>query len=338
MEAEITRMKLQSAALRILSGGIFAALLTIAFTPPGYAQTSTANEIVKIGYPSRGITELPLRIAQTQGFFQQERLDVQVIQMRANITIAALSTGDLDYGAPLDSIIRASARGQPLKAVVSFVNKPMHYLVAAPQISTVEQLRGRTIALNSFGSAEQLTCYAILKAHGIDPDRKEVQIVFLGDSPVRLQALKRGIVDATMVLIPEVILAGNAGFKNLAHAGAFMELSTPGLGTTDRLIKEKPDQVRRVVRAVVRSIFFIRKNKAEAVRVIMSWLALDRNVAERSYEMALDSFSEDGSLTDKGVATSIRLERERGGIKGEVALSQVFDRSFVREAQNETSR
>lgn len=313
-------------------------MLSLGAATAARGQASGKSETVRIAYPSRGVTVLPLRIAQVQGFFQQERLEAELIQMRAGITVAALITGDIDYGAPLDSIVRASARGQPLKAVVSFVNRPMHYLVSKPQIRTVEELRGKTLALNSSGSSEQLTSTAILKSHGIDPDNKEVQIIFLGDSPVRLEALKRGIVDATMVLIPHVILASNAGFKVLGHAGSFMELSTPGLGTTERILKDKPDQVKRVVRAVVKAILFMRKNKQESVRIMMSWLALDRDVAEKSYDMALDSFSEDGSPSQKGLATSIRLEKERAGIKAEVPLAKVFDPSILQEVHNELKR
>jgi NitT/TauT family transport system substrate-binding protein len=313
---------------------IFAIMLVIGMVAEARAQTAGKAEVVRIAYPSRGVTVLPLRIAQVQGFFQQERLEAELIQMRAGITVTALTTGDLDFGAPLDSIIRAAARGQPLKAVVSFVNKPMHYLVAKPQIGTVEELRGKTIALNSFGSSEQLTLYAILRSHGIEPDKKEVQIVFLGDSPVRLEALKRGIVDATMVLIPHVILASNAGFKVLGHAGSFMELSTPGLGTTDRLLKQKPEQVKRTVRAAIKAVLFMRKNKEQSVRIMMSWLALDRDVAEKSYDMALDSFSEDGSPSRKGLMTSIEL----AGVKENVSPSRVFDFSLLQEAQSELKR
>ena len=313
---------------------IFLALLAVCGGVRAYAQPASKPETIRIAYPSRGVTVLPLRIAQVQGFFQQERLDAELIQMRAGITLTALTTGDLDYGAPLDSLVRAAAKGQPLKAVVSFVNKPMHYLVARPQIATVGELRGRTIALNSFGSAEQLTLYAILKSHGIDPDKKEVQIVFLGDSPVRLEALKRNIVAATMVLIPYVIIASNSGLRVLGHAGSFMELSTPGLGTTDRIIKQKPDQVKRVVRAVVKAMLFIRKNREESIRIMMSWLSLNRDVAEKSYDMALDSFSEDGSPSRKGLMTSIEL----AGIKEEIPLSKVFDFSFLQEVHSELKR
>ena len=313
---------------------IFTGVLMIGMVAEVEAPNAAKAETIRIAYPSRGVTVLPLRIAQVQGFFQQERLEAELIQMRAGITVAALTTGDLDYGAALDSIVRAAARGQPLKAVVSFVNKPMHYLVAKPQIATVGELRGRTIALNSFGSAEQLTLYAILKSHGIDAEKKEVQIVFLGDSPVRLEALRRNIVDATMVLIPYVILASNSGLKVLGHAGSFMELATPGLGTTDRIVKQKPDQVKRVVRAVVKAMLFIRKNREESVRITMSWLSLNRDVAEKSYDMALDSFSEDGSPSRKGLMTSIELS----GVKEEVPLAKVFDFSFLQEIHNELRR
>ncbi|MGH7874664.1 MAG: ABC transporter substrate-binding protein [Candidatus Binatia bacterium] len=319
---------------QLLFGVLLAVLFPIDGVAPARAQTVAKAEIVRIAYPSRGVTVLPLRIAQVQGFFHQENLDAELIQMRAGITVAALTTGNLDYGAPLDSIVRAAARGQPLKAVVSFVNKPLHYLVAKPQIGTVAALRGRTIALNSFGSAEQLTLYAILKSHGIDADKKEVQIVFLGDSPVRLEALKRGIVDATMVLIPYVILASNSGLKVLGHAGSFMELSTPGLGTTDRIVKQQPDQVKKVVRAVVKAIVFMRKNKEESVRIMMSWLALNRDIAEKSYDMALDSFSEDGSPSQKGLMTSIEL----AGVKEDVSPAKVFDFSFLQAVLSELKR
>jgi len=302
------------------------------------AQTAAVTEKIRIAYPSRGITVLPLRLAQTEGFFQQERLDAELIQMRAAITVTALSTGDIQYGAQTDSIVRSAARGQPLKGVLSFVNKPMHYLVAKPQFNSVEELRGKTLAINSFGASEQLTLWALLKAHGIDPDKKDVQVIAIGDSPVRLEALKRGIVDATVVLIPHVIIARNGGFKVLGHAGNYLELSTPGLGVTDQLLKDKRDQVKRTVRAVVKAILFMRKNKEQSVRAAMNWLALDRDVAEKSYDMALDSFSEDGSPTLKGLQNSVTLEKQRAVIKEEIPLTKVFDFSALQEVHSELKR
>jgi ABC-type nitrate/sulfonate/bicarbonate transport system substrate-binding protein len=325
-------------SVRLIVTVLIAALGGVCLVPHARAQPQTRNELIRIGYPSRGMTVLPLRIAQLQGYFQQERLEAEIIQMRAAVAVTALTTGDIQYGAPLDSIVRTAARGQPLKGLVSFVNKPMHYLVSKPQIGSVEELRGKTLAINSFGASEQLTLWALLKSHGIDPDKKEVQVIAIGDSPVRLEALKRGIVDATVVLIPHVIIARNSGFKVLGHSGAQLELSTPGLGAADQLLRDKRDQAKRVVRAMVKAITFLRKNKEGSVRTAMSWLALDRDVAEQSYDMALDSFSEDGSPSLKGLQNSIALEKQRAGTKEDIPVTKVFDFSLLQEVHAELRR
>src|SRR3990172_2515242 len=317
-------------------------LFTFMSSESGAEQTPlpipVKTEKVSIAYPSRGITVLPLRIAQIKGFFKEEGLEPEIIQMRAGVIITALSTGDIDYGAALDSLVRASARGQPLKGLLSFVNRPMHYLVSRAELSSVRELRGKTLAISSFGSTEQNTTNAILRAHGLEPDRKDVLVVALGDSPVRLEALKRGIVDATVILIPHVIVARNLGFKVLAHAGDFIELSTPGLGTNDKLFRDRPDQVKRVVKAAVRGLLFLRHNRDESVRIMTEWLALDKDIAGQAYDMGLKSFSEDGSPSEKGLLTSIQLEQERAGVKKDIPISKVFDLSILQEVQKELKR
>ena len=256
------------------------AALGVACVPPrAQAQSPGKNELIRIAYPSRGMTVLPLRLAQTQGFFQQERLDAELIQMRAGITVTALASGDIQYGAPTDSIVRSAARGQPLKGLLSFVNKPMHYLVAKANFNSVEELRGKTWR-STLSAPQAVDALGAAQGPGIDPDKKEVQVVAIGDSPVRLEALKRGIVDATVVLIPHVIIARNSGFKVLGHGGSHLELATPGIGVTDQFLKEKRDQAKRTVRALVKAILFMRRNREESVLAAMSWLALDRDVAE----------------------------------------------------------
>jgi len=305
---------------------------------PAAAQPAAKPEKITIAYPSRGITVLPLRVAQVKGFFKAEGLEAEIIQMRAGVAVTALTTGDIDFGAPLDSIIRASARGLPLKGLMSFVNKPMHYLVARPEFSSVRDLRGRTLAISAFGSTEQLTTFATLNAHGLDPEKKDVKVVALGDSAVRLEALKKGIVDATVILIPFVIVAENQGFKILANAGDYLELSTPGLGTSDRMLREKRDQIKKTVRAAAKGLLFIRQNRDETVRIMMDWLALDKDTAEKAYQMGLKAYSEDGTPSEKGVATSVRMETEKAGMKKDVPPGKIFDLTFLQEVQREIKK
>jgi ABC-type nitrate/sulfonate/bicarbonate transport system substrate-binding protein len=320
--------------LRIFAWAVLPAVL---ISYPCAGQQAKTEKIT-IAYPSRGITVLPLRVAQVKGFFKAEGLEPEIIQMRAAVAVTALTTGDIDYGAPLDSIIRASVRGLPLKGLMSFVNKPMHYLVARPEFGSVRDLRGRTVAISAFGSTEQFTTFATLNAFGLDPDRKDVKIVALGESTVRLEALKKGLVDATVILIPYVIVAENLGFKILANAGDYLELSTPGLGTSERLLREKPDQIKRTVRAAARGLLFIRQNRDETVRIMMDWLALDKDTAARAYQMGLHAYSEDGSPSEKGVAASVRLELEKAGTKKDIPMAKIFDLSFLQAVKGEIKK
>lgn len=312
---------------------ILLAIITVAseLSAQQAQHQASKTEKIRIGYPSRGITVLPLRIAQVRGFFRDERLEPELIQMRAGILLTALTTRELDYGAPLDGIVRASARGQPLKGILSFVNRPMQYLASRPELTGVKELKGKTLAISSFGSTEHYITMEIPRAHGLEPDRKDVQLVALGDSLVRLEALKRGIVDATVVLIPYIIIARNLGFRVLAYAGEYLELSTPGLGTSDKLLQEKPEQAKRVAKAGVRGLQFLRQNREESLQIMMEWLALDRKTAEEAYDMGLKSFSEDGSPSEKGLLTSIRL----AGVQKEIPLAKVFDPRILQQVHKD---
>ena len=135
-------------------------------------------------------------------------------------------------------------------------------------------------------------------------------------------------------------------------AAAAWSWPLPGIGVTDQFLKEKRDQAKRTVRALVKAILFMRRNREESVRAAMSWLALDRDVAEKSYDMALDSLTRGWQSDFEGVAKqrdagkttggnqgrysaheSLRLQSApRGAWRAEaLAVSGVF---FLREAQS----
>jgi hypothetical protein len=213
-------------------------MLVIGMVTQTLAQTASKGERVRIAYPSRGVTVLPLRIAQVQGFFQQEHLEAELIQMRAGITVAALTTDDLDYGAHRWIRLFGLRREQLLKAVLSFVNKPMHYLVSGPQIASVRELRGLD------------HCAELLRQRGAVNSVRDLEISrhrrrqerspncvsrrqpwrSVKNAALSMRRWSDPLRDPRQQLRPQ----------GLGHAGSFMELSTPGLGTTDRIVNKSP--------------------------------------------------------------------------------------------------
>ena len=106
---------------------------------------SFAAERITIATPSRGLFEFPSVVAIRKGYYKDEGLDVDKVQMQPAIAVKALITGDVDYLLAWGSAIRAAVTGVPIKAVVGMASRPLHVLIARPEIKTPKDLKGKII-------------------------------------------------------------------------------------------------------------------------------------------------------------------------------------------------
>src|SRR5262249_8281826 len=104
---------------------------------------SIAAERITIATPSRGLFEFPSVVAIRKGYYKDEGLDVDKVQMQPAIAVKALITGDVDYLMAWGSAIRAAVTGVPIKAVVGMASRPLHVLIARPEIKTPRDLKGK---------------------------------------------------------------------------------------------------------------------------------------------------------------------------------------------------
>jgi len=161
-----------------------------------------ANQAI-ISYSSRSYAFLPAQVAVAQNFFRDENLEALLIQMRSQVTVPALISGEVQYTLSFGNIIGSAMQGLPFKILAVLTDKPLHSLVGRPEIKSISELRGKRIGTQRIGGSDQLAAEAILQAKGIDP--KEVQFVTLGgDEPVRVEILKKGLVDAICTVPPVV--------------------------------------------------------------------------------------------------------------------------------------
>ncbi|HSK30603.1 MAG TPA: ABC transporter substrate-binding protein, partial [Candidatus Limnocylindria bacterium] len=79
-----------------------------------------AADKVRMSISSVDVSFLTAGVGQKRGFFRDEGLDLELIRMNANISITALSTGDVDYTMIFASVVRGAMRGLPMKVVASF--------------------------------------------------------------------------------------------------------------------------------------------------------------------------------------------------------------------------
>jgi len=168
---------------------------------------SNAAEKITVSYSSRTYAFLPAQVAVAKGFFKDENLDPVLIQMRSQVTVPALLSGEVNYTLSFGNIIAGAMQGMPFKILAVLTDKPLHHIVARPEIKTIADLRGKRIGAQRIGGSDQLAAEAILQAKGLD--LKEVQFVTLGaDEPVRSEMLRKGLVDLCCSSWPKSTGAG----------------------------------------------------------------------------------------------------------------------------------
>ena len=304
-------------------------IAVVCWASPGEGFAAGAERIM-MGTPSRGLFEFPVVIAIQKGFFNDEGLDVRKIQMQPQIGVKALVSGDIEYFLAWGSTLRAAATGVPLKVVVGLAARPLHILIARPEIKSGKDLRGKTIGVDSFAGTVDYLSRVAVRHYGMEPDR-DVKIIVAGESPIRLAALKAGSIDATPIDVAFAIKAEEEGLNRLVYLGDITDLPISGIGTTYEKIAKHRDQVKKIIRGSLRGTRFMKQNRAETLRMMSDYLRISPSQAAKTYDASISAFTDDGFVPDKGVALDVSLVRERLKMTKEIPLSQVVDWSLLKE-------
>jgi NitT/TauT family transport system substrate-binding protein len=289
-----------------------------------------AAERIMVATPSRGLFEFPVVVALRKGFFKDEGLDLDKIQMQPQIAVKALVAGDVDYLMAWGSAVRAAVTGVPIKAVVGMAARPLHVLITRPEIKGAKELRGKTIGVDSVAGTVDYLSRLAARHFGLEPD-KDVTIVVTGESPTRLAAIRAGSIDATPIDVAFAVKAEEEGFKRLLYLGDIIDLPLSGIAVTDKKLQTEREQVKKVVRATLRGTRFMKQNRAETLQMLSDYLRITPSQAAKAYDASINSFADDGMISDKGVSLDVQLTRERLKITKEIPLSQLVDWSVLKE-------
>jgi NitT/TauT family transport system substrate-binding protein len=225
-------------------------------------------------------------------------------------------------------------RGIPVKVVAVLLDSPPYAMISRPEVKSIKALAGRTLGMGVYGSTTDVVARMMLERSGIDPE-KDVKLVAFGLDSARLAALQEGLVDAAVIAPPADAQARRLGLNVLARANDFLRFPHIGLGTSNRVIKEKPQELKKVTKALLRANRFIRENRDESIRILMDWGGTEKENETDAYDSTWQVFSPDGSLSEDGMRLVIEDGKKALKITRAVPLSEVADVSALREAQRE---
>src|SRR6266487_4509708 len=309
-------------------------ILWCLFVIPILHSSVQAADKIRIGFSALIASYSSLPLGQKRGFLQEEGLQAEFIRMNPTVGLATLITGEIDYYTQLGAGVAAAIRGVPVKIVACYVPGPTATLIARPEFKSVQELRGKTIGIDVFGSNLDIIARNIFKHSGLDPD-KDIKFLAGGPLEARFSSMKQGLIAATFGGPPTDFLGKKMGFVVLARANELFSFPVTGVVSSVKKIKEKPEEVKRVIKAGIKANRYIRQNRDGTIQTFMEWLKLDKEMATATYDSVGKAFNDDGSLPEDGLRLLIEETRKAGKVSREIASSEVVDLSILREAQRE---
>jgi len=267
-----------------------------------------------------GVQNLPIYAAQAKGFFARRGLEVDV-QFTPNSQVMreglAKGTYDLTHAA-VDNGIALVELAKADAVVLMGGDSSLNGLYVQPEIRSVAELRGKTVAVDAPDTAYAFQLYRMLELGGVQ--RHEVTVKVVGGVALRLEAMRRDkSVAATMMNLPYSVMADREGFRNLGMAvralGAYQGTAAYAMRPWARA---NADAVVRYIQAYVEGLRWVKTpaNKTEAVAFLVERLKLGDELASHCYDIFADpagGFTADARLDVEGFKNVLRLRAELEG-------------------------
>jgi ABC-type nitrate/sulfonate/bicarbonate transport system substrate-binding protein len=268
------------------------------------------SERVRIGMPSFSLSFIAPQVGYAKGFFREEGIDAEIIRIATNVGVVAVTTKEIGYTTAVGAGLRSGVRGLPIKVVTYFNGRPLHVVVAKPEIKSVAELRRKVIGFAGYGDSTEFMLRAILRQAGMELE-KDVQAFQVSGSGQRLQALLSGKLDAAIVPPPFNFEAESKGFVRLMSAADVFETSVSGFAVHNDTLRDKPLQIKKMLRT------------------------LDPDIATASYDIYVKGMTVNGMVPDRVLESDIERARKELQVKEVVPTSKVVDFALLREAQKE---
>jgi ABC-type nitrate/sulfonate/bicarbonate transport system substrate-binding protein len=280
----------------------------------------------------------PFWVMNDAGLYKEEGLDVDTMYI-ASSPIAAKATlaGEVVISAQNSQVIADSGlQGADLIAIGATVNIVPFYVMAAPEIRTVNDLRGKTVGVSRFGAATDFGMRIFLAKHGLEA-HKDVTFIQIGGMPEIATALSKKIIAAAPMSYPMVYVAEQGGAKVLANLAKdeipFVHLT---LTTTKRFLKDKRPQVKAFLRAYGKAMHFLYNRQSESLAIFAKYTKIkDQKMLEGSLKYGYEFMEKVPFVKRAGFQVTLDEIARTNPKAKQAKAEQFFDNSVVQELVDE---
>lgn len=287
-----------------VAGAVVAVMLALA-TPAAHGQEKL-KVALNWNAPNAGFVHH--YAAKKMGFYAAEGLDVELLALPGSVpAVTSVAAGEAQLGqAGADAILVGMSQGAPLKVVWLFYQATPTGVIATKKsnIRTLADLRGKTVS-TAVASPEGILLRARLREAGLNPDR---DVTLLNVAPAaKLTMMLSGQADASTGFVNFQMIQAQMQGQDVT----FIPFSTEkqplyghAIFVTEKFLKEKPDLIRRYLKATIAGLLWARDNVDKAVDLVATWdpsVKIDRDFVKRDWIVQLDSLISSDLTAQQGV-------------------------------------
>jgi len=302
-----------------------------AVTKTENSEKTGDSKRIKIRYAAfQGMTGLGFWFGKEKGFYDEAGLDLEMVDVQDKV--AAFVAHEIDFAdMNTTQAIVAASKGAPFKIVASmFRTKGAFYLIGNPSINKIEDLKGKRVGVNQFGTGMDVYARVILKKHGIDPE-KDVTLIANGSHQQAYASLESGQVDATIIHQPFVVLAEASGVgKLLARGWDYLPTFHTGvLVASDDLIQNHPDIVKKLTETYFKVNEYAKSNPDELLEFGIKYMKIDRDILKKALESEMDIWENKPELDLKALDDTQDIQIDLGFQDEKYDLDKIIDTRFL---------
>jgi NitT/TauT family transport system substrate-binding protein len=285
-------------------------------------------------------SEIPLRVAMAKGYFKEQGLNVEPVFIRGGPALAAMVSGDADFGSigGAQAVIRARSRGLDVSIIGSISNSVNYAVVGAKGVKTVADLKGKIVGVTGAGSFSDFAVRTYLKKNNVEPD-KDVILRAVGNTTMRAAALENGLVAAAPFSPEDAVRLTAKGFPLIVNMSESLAIPQSILTARDSLLEKYPDTSKRFLKALILGIQLAKKNKKETIKAgYDAGLKGEPDIVERSYDLYAPGLTPDLSVAVDGIQLMLDEDIRAGLVDKKMTVERVINDRILKQAQDELRR
>lgn len=306
-------------------------LLSCLFFP---IKTAFSLDTVNITLPSKSFQFVIFPIAKERGYMKEEGIDLNIVVMGSTAGIQAVLAGDMHFTGSGSSALVAVTKGNaPLRTVLAVNDQVLQWLMVRPEISSLKELKNKKVAVTGVASVATFMFKQVAPKYGLDANK---DVTFLAFPPgQRLPAMMSGAVEAGLLTTEDRFAALDQGMKELMYLGKEVKNSWGTVATTERFIKDQPKVMAGFMRATLKALRLVKQNREVAVDAIVKFSELKRELAERTYDSVIGTFTSNGVVDEETQKNDLDIVRLVVKVNKEVPIERAYDFSFAAQADKE---